>query len=194
MFLLHFWKVCKILLFSFFELDHYDSHPFIFFSPLLPSPLPVDADCTYQVASLLGQGRRLYVGTVSGLVAVFDSMTYNLLTHFLWHKGKVRSLLLLPEEIKACVCAEVPFKGSESSKPAFSNFERRVSHATLAGSVQDNPLFMPNPGGKLAMIASIGNGRRKYSCAPKPEKNSSLTRSLTGASVRDDVTLLLWNS
>ena len=157
------------------------------------SPLPTDADRTYQVTSLLAQGRRLYVGTVSGLVAVFDSLTYNLLTHFLWHKGKVRSLLLLPEEIKACVCAEVAFKGSEN-KPAFSNFERRGSHSSL-GSLQDNPLFMPNPGGKLSMVASIGNGRRRYSCISKAERSSSLKRSMTtGVPVRDDVTLLLWNS
>ena len=45
-------------------------------SPPPPSPSPsVEEDVTFQVATLVATGRKILVGTTSGVVGLFDSET-----------------------------------------------------------------------------------------------------------------------
>ena len=151
-----------------------------------------DIDQSQQVTSLLAQGRRLYVGTLSGIVAVFDSMSFGLITQFSWHEGKVRSLLLLPEQIKACVCAEVPIV--ESKDKTLSNQLRRCLSVPLSQVI--NPCFVPNIGTELSLVASIGNGRLKLlTKEEKEEVNMQPSRRFTWMTrAHEDITLLMWHS
>ena len=146
-----------------------------------------DIDRSQQVTSLLAQGRRLYVGTVSGIVAIFDSMSFILITHFSWHEGKVHSLLLLPEQIKACVCAEVPIV--ESKDRTLSSPLKRCLSVPSSSQVT-NPCFVPNIGTELSLVASIGNGHLKL--LTKEEKKEANVQPLR--CFRKDITLLMWHS
>ena len=49
------------------------------------------------------------MGTSGGTVGIFDSESCDLLSSVVWHRGKVRSLLVMPREVEPCICAEVPF-------------------------------------------------------------------------------------
>lgn len=152
----------------------------------------LDIDQSHQVTSLLAQSRRLYVGTLSGIVAIFDSMSFGLITQFSWHEGKVRSLLLLPEQIKACVCAEVPIVGSKD-RALSSQLKRSLS---VPSSRVINPCFIPNVGTELSLVASIGNGRLKLlTKEEKEEANTQPSRRFTWMShAHEDITLLMWHS
>ena len=142
-------------------------------------------DRSQQVTSLLAQGRRLYVGTVSGIVAIFDSISFGLITQFSWHEGEVHSLLLLPEQIKACVCAEVPIVESKD-RTLSSPLKRCLS----VSSQVTNPCFVPNIGTELSLVASIGNGHLKL--LTKEEKEEANVQPLR--CFRKDITLLMWHS
>jgi serine/threonine protein kinase/ankyrin repeat protein/GTPase SAR1 family protein len=133
-----------------------------------------DPDMTNQVTSLLAHGRRLYVGTLTGTVAVFDSLTCGLVTWFSWHQGKVRTLMLLPEEVKTCVCGEIPInEGRRESQHALVS--ENSNHST------DNDHM------EASLLASIGNGRTKLLTNQSPPRRMTRTNN-------EDITLLLWNS
>ena len=148
----------------------------------------VDFDSSQQVTSLLAQGRRLYVGTLSGIVAAFDSQSLGLIARYSWHEGKVRSLLVLPEQVKSCLCAEVPLKT-----------ESKQQHIPIATRHVNNKCYMSNSGYDLELIASIGNGRIKYNCT---EEKKDLENSMSFHSrhfswmnkSHEDITLLVWHS
>lgn len=157
--------------------------------------LSLDVDIVQQVTSLLAQGRRLYVGTISGTVAVFDSQSFGLITNFTWHKGKVRTLLLLPEQVKSCVCVEVPF-GVEEDKVT-----RERSRSHIKSSLQTNSCFVQNTNCNLSLVASIGNGRLKLVTESKTDttENSSTRSSrrattLSMSVMNEDINLLIWHS
>ena len=68
---------------------------------------------TFQVATLVASGRKILVGTTSGVVGIFDSETLSLLNALHWHKDKVRTLLVMPKEMEPCICSEIPFPEKE---------------------------------------------------------------------------------
>ena len=163
------------------------------FTYLLVYTLPTD-DQTHQVSTLLAQGRKLFIGTLSGVVAVFDSQSRSLITRYNWHEGKVRTLLPLPKQIKPCICAEVSMntKQLDSSKVP-KQLGRFVSH-TVDRSTHDNPCYLPNEMDSTDLIASIGNGRRKM-IVKEEGKPTKRFRSHTWVPERDeDITLLMWHS
>ena len=108
---------------------------------------------------------------MSGIVALLDSETGQLLSCLAWHTGKVRFLLALPDTLRACISAEVPLDRSTTGRGKTHNSSDAVSSS--------NPL-----------IASIGNGRRRYSAVD--QQVSSRTRDRFRE--HDDVTLLVWQS
>ena len=127
----------------------------------------------YNVTTLLAHGKTLYVGTMSGIVALLDSETGHLLSCLAWHTGKVRFLLALPDTLRACISAEVPLDRSTTGRGKISS----PSHNSSDAVSSSNPL-----------IASIGNGRSRYSAVD--QQVSSRTRDRFR--VHDDVTLLVW--
>ena len=128
-----------------------------------------DDDGTFQVATLLAHGRKVFIGTTGGTVGVFDSESCQLLNTFDWHKGKVRTLLMMPKEMEPCICSEIPFPEKEewSNQTAdHTNRTRRhpppVTRQSSAFSYMNNPMFIPNHDPEAVMICSIGNGRKKF--------------------------------
>lgn len=132
----------------------------------------------YNVNTLLAHDKVLFAGTMSGVVAMFDSMTRQLLSHLSWHSGKVRFLLALPDRIRACICAEVPLErktGGRTTSPPPS--------PSIATSCDCVPLSRGRP-----LIASIGNGRRRYTAT------NELEASYEKSQAHEDITLLVWQS
>ncbi|KAL5496266.1 hypothetical protein EMCRGX_G012511 [Ephydatia muelleri] len=82
-----------------------------------PACQPKDTECSSNILSLAGQGRKVFVGTSGGSVGVVDSETCAVLKVFAWHQGKVRTLLVMPREVEGCLCAEVPIvdQGEQTS-------------------------------------------------------------------------------
>lgn len=129
------------------------------------------------MTSLLAQGRKLFVGTLSGLVAVFDSQSFGLIARYSWHEGKVRSLLHLPEQVKTCICAEVPL---------MEEYQTRTSAGSGKSTHHD-----------VCLIASIGNGRVKYGNEEKKDLENSIGQSRRFTWMtrnHEDINLLLWHS
>lgn len=62
---------------------------------------------TNSVTSLLGHENQLYVGTLHGIVEVYDSESGDLLLQLSLHAGKVSRMLKLPAEVHQCICAEL---------------------------------------------------------------------------------------
>lgn len=160
----------------------------------------IDVDGSYQVTTLLAQGRRLYVGTVSGTVGVFDSQSFGLITNFTWHRGKVRTLLLLPEQVKGCVCAEVPKEENELKREETLRLRSLLSSKTPSTTNITNTCFIDNANANLSLVASIGNGRLKLipetggvdmeSSVVKRKRQTRLSMSF----INEDINLLIWHS
>lgn len=138
---------------------------------------------------MLAEGRRVIVGTHDGLVAILDTESRDLLACYNWHEDKVRSLLILPEEIRRSICAEVDINLKEDDSLGTAlpvNSSSPISHPT-------NGLFVPNTLVNQPLIASIGNGRHKMNT--RRNQRNSRPRANTRASGADqDITLLLWHS
>ena len=145
---------------------------------------------TFQVATLVATGRKILVGTTSGVVGIFDSETRCLIHSLIWHKDKVRTLLVMPKEMEPCICAEIPFPekedeanglatppsaSSETASPLHGKATRILTHLQPASrhppktqrsmsvfSYLDNRFRINNPEPDAVMITSIGNGRRRY--------------------------------
>ena len=155
-------------------------------------------DFSHQVNTILAEGRRLIVGTLDGLVAIFDSETRVVLSRFNWHEEKVRSLLLLPEQIRPSICAEVGISSTKSSSkdtPSSTNSGKPKTEQSLTTNTSDeephlkNELFLPNSTAETPLIASIGNGRRRMKIDEKiRQKGRGITR------YSEDITLLIWHS
>lgn len=137
---------------------------------------------THHVNTLLAEGRRIIVGTHDGLVAIFDTESKHLLACYNWHEDKVRSLLVLPEQIRKSICAEVDINSKEDD-----------SGETLATNTQPaNSQYIPNTLNDGPLIASIGNGRHRLSTS---RRSYGISRPQTRATRADqDITLLLWHS
>ena len=146
---------------------------------------------TFQVATLVASGRKILVGTTSGVVGIFDSETRALLNALHWHKDKVRTLLVMPKEMEPCICSEIPFPekeedsahtsgvttpstGSANSSPLHGKTTRiltqlqpprhqpKVQRGMSVFSYLDNRFRIHNPEPDAVMITSVGNGRRRY--------------------------------
>ena len=144
------------------------------------------------MATLIASGRKILVGTTSGVVGIFDSETRSLLNALHWHKDKVRTLLVMPKEMEPCICSEMPFPdkeedsthssgvatpstGSEKSSPFHGKTTRiltqlqpepkprsNIQRGMSVFSYLDNRFRIHNPEPEAVMITSVGNGRRRY--------------------------------
>ena len=147
---------------------------------------------TFQVTALVASGRKILVGTTSGVVGIFDSETFSLLNALHWHKDMVRTLLVMPKEMEPCICSEIPFPekeedsanksgvttpstGSENSLPLHDKTTRiltqlqpvpkhppKVQRGISVFSYLDNRFRIHNPEPEAVMVTSIGNGRQRY--------------------------------
>lgn len=149
-------------------------HPFIL----------AEDDATFQVATMVAAGRKIFVGTTSGVVGIFDSETRGLLNALSWHKDKVRTLLIMPKEMEPCICSEIPFPEKEEEEkngmaspphvsplhgqhtriltPVHPATRPKLQRGTSVFSYLDNRFRIQNPEPDAVMITSIGNGRRRY--------------------------------
>lgn len=127
------------------------------------------------------------MGTTIGSVGIFDSETLDVIQLLTWHKDKVRMLLVMPQQVEACICAEVPFPERENvecdNRDMVSGMESpltlRQKQCSLKKLVDSRALKMPeyssqfsyldnkycilNPEPESSMITSVGNGRCSYS-------------------------------
>ena len=178
----------------------------------------------FQVTALAASGRKILVGTTSGVVGIFHSETRSLLNALHWHKDKVRTLLVMPKEMEPCICSEIPLPekkddsahtsgvttpstGSENSKIAgvltqlqpASRHPPKIQRGMSQFSHLDNQFQIRNPEPEAVMITSIGNGRRRYHVY---EQNDQPLRSLKSdhsqESLRskygDNIVFLTWRS
>lgn len=157
--------------------------------------------------TLMCAGHKLFVGTSSGVVAIFDSETVNLLKCFSWHKNRVRTLLAMPKQVEPCICAEIPFpdkdnkgcKSRSSSDPhgvrnsastilslsanrKYEGVTKKEESLTESLSYSDNICFIPNPEPESIMVTSVGNGKVVH------------TQSMSSSTHSEDVMLLTWKS
>lgn len=149
---------------------------------------------SHQVNTLVADGRHLVVGTLDGLVAIFDSETRSVYARYSWHEEKVRSLLILPEQIRPSICAEVDISSKKtainsSQKDKLSKFSSFVVNEP--NSVSHNKLCIDNKNSNGPLIASIGNGRRRMNVS---KTYSAHQRPRTYTRVSEDITLLIWHS
>ena len=162
-----------------------------------------DMECSTNILSLAASGGKLFVGTSGGCVGVVDSETCEVLKVFAWHQGKVRTLLVLPKEVEACLCAEVPIveqPGDQTTSAAVSvgsdgdvtSGDPTLGNDSAAIFPKDNnPLFVPNVEPDACMVTSIGNGRRQF----RFQKSSAASKTLVNEeAVVDDVYLLTWKA
>ena len=178
---------------------------------------PIADDITFQVATLAAHGRKIFVGTTSGTVGVFDSEYLQLLNVFSWHKGKVRTLLIMPKEMEPCVCAEIPYSGTEDpSDESAGKYTHRFTgqqppikpRTGEQFSFMNNKMFIRNSDPDAVLVTSIGNGRKRFivnepTKATKAEKvkmfdSAALTTVRRPGEdshrIGEDVCLLSWKS
>ena len=127
------------------------------------------------------------MGTSIGSVGIFDSETLDAIQMLTWHKDKVRMLLVMPPQVEACICAEVPFteledvdhdsaikkSGGEftsngrqrrlSKKPTSTSNLKEKSTFVSQMSFEENMYSIQNPEPESNLITSVGNGRCTYS-------------------------------
>ena len=114
----------------------------------------------------------MLMGTDFGTVGVLDSETCQVLHCLQWHIEKVRTLLLMLKVMEPCVCSDIPL--AECDTPSFSTqlhhrppTRSRLSRQLTIDSDQipslpDNPCEVPNVEPERSMVASIGNGRKRF--------------------------------
>ena len=164
-------------------------------------------DLSFQVATMIAQGRKLFVGTSGGTVGVFDSETNELLNAFSWHKEKVRTLLIMPKEMEPCICNEIPFSDKEEDTPdtpSRPGSNPRIRRGISAFSYMDNQHYIHNPEPDAVVLTSIGNGRRRYQVHELTkedririfnETDQSIGRRPTSIDKSgEDIVLLQWRS
>ena len=134
---------------------------------------------TDNVASLLGHGSQLYVGTFQGYVEVYDSEGGTLLRQFSVHAGRVCKMLKLPEEVYQCVCPEllmitndeiVRTESIDLSDASVTPRKRSLQERTLQ---QNSPVvngelypftskFKPSQSIKTPLIITLGSGTANW--------------------------------
>ena len=160
---------------------------YIVIHPLSPDNL------TLQVTALAACGKKVFLGMDSGAVGILDSETFQMLHTLHWYNGKVRTLLVMPKEIRSCICAEAPTQ-PDTSRPG-----DRPQDATK------NLHNVPTVDLNAVILTTFGNSRRKFSKneLSKSEKAKqfdkqahSLLSSLSASGVRasEDISLLMWRS
>lgn len=159
-------------------------------------------DISCQVVTMIAKGVKLFVGTSGGVVGIFHSESRELLNSFTWHKEKVRTLLVMPREMEACICNEIPFKDSEpeQNKSTHNKFQRGMS----AFGYIENQHCIHNHEPDAVMLTSIGNGRRRYQVIEQSkqdrikifnETQQSIGRRPTSMDkLGEDIVLLQWKS
>ncbi len=153
---------------------------------------------SHQVSTILAEGSRLIVGTLGGLVAIFDSETRHLLSRLNWHQEKVRTLLVLPNQIKPSICAEIGIT-METSSPSntFPPDEKRSSCAGNTTSTSSNGInkqFITSKTTQGPLLASIGNGRRRMNVNNNNYTRQHLQRPRINTRVGEDISLLIWHT
>ena len=101
-----------------------------------------------EVTAITTARKKIIIGVASGEVVVLNSEERRILACYSWHKSEVEVLLTMPEEIKPCICAEIPFK-----QPSDTVSDASKNMAT------ENKYKVPNLEPNAVMIASIGTGR-----------------------------------
>lgn len=112
-----------------------------------------------EINAILAAERKIFVGTSCGKVVVLNSETKMFLVAYSWHEGKIDKLLLLPDETKPSICAEIPLNKSPE-KPLNSSQTHSVS-------IINNIHSIPNPEPNAVMIISIGEGRVQHDVTPR---------------------------
>ena len=105
-------------------------------------------------------GKKIIIGAASGEVVILNSEGKSLLAFYSWHKGEVKELLTIPEEIKPCICAEIPFEQPDDVHDAQRSKGTENIHA------------VPNPEPNATMIASIGKGRMTLDSSQNSESDT----------------------
>lgn len=110
--------------------------------------------------------------------------------------------MLLPEQVKGCVCAEVPFASDDDKERARGT----AVSTTMFKPSPNNPCCMQNSLSDYSLVASIGNGRLQLMPEGKTEptgggggggdRSSKAMRRRTGAFslFNEDINLLIWHS
>ena len=138
-----------------------------------------------KVTALAASGRKVIVGTDVGIVGIVESESCRVLHLLHWHTEKVRTLLLMPREMEPCICSEIPLPEPPET---FTNIlqkqpTRKLIHQPFTigeseyVSFVENPYKVSNMEPEKTMVASIGNGRRKF---------------IQDKSDRTDVCMLVW--
>lgn len=134
---------------------------------------------TFQVATLIATGRKILVGTTSGVVGIFDSETRSLLNILHWHKEKVRTLLVMPKEMEPCICSEIPFPEREEEDSVHSSGVTTPSTSSTNSSplhgkttrilthLQPTPKHPPRPQRGLSVFSYLDNRFRIHN--PEPD-------------------------
>ena len=134
-----------------------------------------------KVTALTASGKKVIVGTDFGTVGIIDSEFGTVLHCLQWHAEKVRTLLLMPHQMEPCICSEIPLP--EVDTPSFSKLHRQSRNVSDFSSepelvsLVENPYSLPNEEPHRTMVASIGNGRKRF-----------IDEGTTG----NDVRLLVW--
>ncbi len=150
---------------------------------------------------MVAKGVKLFVGTSGGVVGVFDSESVELLNVFSWHNEKVRTLLVMPKEMEACICNEIPFESDHQNLAAKGpKFQRGMS----AFAYLENQHCIHNDEPDAVMLMSIGNGRRRYQVSEQSKQDRikifndaqhSIGRRPTSMDkLGEDIVLLQWRS
>ena len=152
------------------------------------------------MSTLAAHGRKVFFGTDCGSVGIIDSQTHQLLRCLHWYEGKVRTLLVMPKEVEACICAEaslpsqVPAKQKENGRHPRPPNPMQNPHSVTVG----------NRG--AVMVTTFGNGRKKYMVhtVTKTERNMQFDREYLQSSLQarrktnqfthENVSLLSWKS
>ena len=161
-------------------------------------------DPSCQVVTMVAKGVKLFVGTSGGVVGVFDSESVELLNVFSWHKEKVRTLLVMPKEMEACICNEIPFNNLESEHQNGVSKGHKFQRGMSAFAYLENQHCIHNDEPDAVMLMSIGNGRRKYQVSEQSKQERikifndtqhSIGRRPTSMDkLGEDIVLLQWRS
>ena len=168
----------------------------------------------FKIVSIVGAGRNLIVGTNKGIVGIIDAERKALQPKiFTWHKEEVSQLLVMPKEMKPCICAEIPHPEDDPSTKPNSTAQSSISSNRATSPSGDDTTedtrnhsnslpvrynivrrvsssaakyYMHNKDTDSPMVASVGVGR---SYALRECMVSSVDSSRSG---QQEVVLLLW--
>ncbi len=128
------------------------------------------------------------MGTTIGAVVIIDSESITLLKYLNWHEDKVRALLVMPEQVGPCICAEIPFPKSDSCITSKSSSDKSLvpKKKTLVPKKEGIPnvhenLSAPQQCSEVkfspVLVASIGNGKKLYN-SQNSEKDAEVGNNI----------------